>query len=317
MIYVMCTDNNVPCGGVRKLHRLVEVFNAQGRPATLLHQNAGFRCTWFAHQTPTAYAISTRIQPDDFLVVPEIFGSHVPAIAPGVPKVLFNQNCYYTFLNWPLGQDPDRSAYRHPDVRAAVVVSEDSAGYLRYAFPGLPVHRVRYGIDPALYAYQPDKQPLVAFMPRKQAEDARQVLHLLKLRKALDGFTPLPIDNCTEAEAAAKLRSARVFLSFGHPEGFGLPPAEAMACGCITIGYHGNGGREFFTPEFAYPVAAGDILGFARTAEQVLEHCRHDPEGVANLAARASAFIHQRYSPNNEIADVERVWGPLTERPVR
>ena len=28
-----------------------------------------------------------------------------------------------------------------------------------------------------------------------------------------------------------------LFLSFGYPEGFGLPVAEAMSCGCAVIGY--------------------------------------------------------------------------------
>ena len=37
-----------------------------------------------------------------------------------------------------------------------------------------------------------------------------------------------------------------IFLSFGHPEGFGLPITEAMASGYWVIGYHGGGGRELF-----------------------------------------------------------------------
>ena len=65
----------------------------------------------------------------------------------------------------------------------------------------------------------------------------------------------------SEAAVADILRESQVFLSFGHPEGFGLPPAEALACGCLVIGYHGGGGREYFGPAGAYPAgtpAAGD-----------------------------------------------------------
>jgi len=42
------------------------------------------------------------------------------------------------------------------------------------------------------------------------------------------------------------LRSSRVFLSFSQREGFGLPPLEALACGCAVVGYHGFGGRALF-----------------------------------------------------------------------
>ena len=37
-----------------------------------------------------------------------------------------------------------------------------------------------------------------------------------------------------------------IFLSFGHPEGFGLPVAEALASQCAVVGYDGIGGRELF-----------------------------------------------------------------------
>ena len=49
-------------------------------------------------------------------------------------------------------------------------------------------------------------------------------------------------------EVALALQEALLFLSCGHPEGFGLPLAEAIACGCLVVGYHGLAGRDFATP---------------------------------------------------------------------
>ena len=47
-----------------------------------------------------------------------------------------------------------------------------------------------------------------------------------------------------------------------------MPAAEAMACGSYVIGNHGQGGREFFLPEFSTAIEAGDTLAFARAVEE-------------------------------------------------
>ena len=48
------------------------------------------------------------------------------------------------------------------------------------------------------------------------------------------------------------MRLATIFLTFSNQEGFGLPPVEAMACGCLVVGYHGHGGKEFLKPEWSF-----------------------------------------------------------------
>jgi glycosyltransferase involved in cell wall biosynthesis len=73
-----------------------------------------------------------------------------------------------------------------------------------------------------------------------------QVLNILHARGVLDGWEVISIDGLPEHEVAERLRSCAVFLSFGHPEGCPLPPLEAMASGCVVVGYHGRGGREYF-----------------------------------------------------------------------
>ena len=50
----------------------------------------------------------------------------------------------------------------------------------------------------------------------------------------------------SEAEVARDPSGVTVFLSLNKAEGFGLPPAEAIACGCRVVGFHGMAAREFF-----------------------------------------------------------------------
>jgi glycosyltransferase involved in cell wall biosynthesis len=309
-IHFVCPDTDVPSGGIRVIYRHVDHLVAAGVDAAVVHETSGFRPTWFdASRTPVRYADQLDVAPGhDLLVIPEIYGPDLHRIGPGVAKVVFNQNAYNTFF----GYSPDvaelRTPYTHPEVAGAVVVSDDNAEYLRHGFPRLTVHRVVNAVDPGLF--RPGlKRRRIAFMPRKNADQALQVLNLLKFRGVLDGVEVVALDGMSEAEVAAALRETLVFLSFGHPEGFGLPAAEAMACGCAVAGYHGYGGREFVTAEHAFPVDTGDIVGFARTVEDLLAR---DPAELQATGARAAAFVAERYSPRRERASVLAAWGALS-----
>ena len=91
------------------------------------------------------------LTPSDYLVVSEVYGPVIHDIQPGVPKVIFNQGCYLTFHGYSLEKKDDDPPYLHPDVKAVLVVSEDSRAYLSHVFPGLWIHRLRYGIEPSLF----------------------------------------------------------------------------------------------------------------------------------------------------------------------
>lgn len=306
-VHILAPDVAEPAGGVRMLYRHVDVLNAAGIPAAIVHYKPGFRVDWFEHRTIVRH-LPVDLKSDDVVVFPEVEGPAIGQAVPGIRKVIFNQNAYYTFAHYPLEVSSVTAPYLHPEVVATIVVSEDSRRYLRHAFPSARIHRVRLGIDPELYHAGAAKQKQIAFMPRKHPEDAQQVINLLRFREVLSGWRVAPIQNASQTQAAAILRESMIFLSFGHPEGFGLPAAEAMACGCITIGYHGNGGREFWDPQFSFPIAAGDVVGFAQAAEGVLRALERTPQALAAKTARAARFIRETYSPQNEQQDIISTW---------
>ncbi len=148
-------------------------------------------------------------------------------------------------------------------------------------------------------------------MPRKRADDAASVVTLLRLRGVLDTWELLPIDNYSEVEAAEILRTAKLFLSFSWREGFGLPPVEALACGCLVIGYHGLAGREYFHPPFALAVEDGDIAGFARSVEKAILSLSDDQDSAAMSAA--SRFALESFSMEVERRDLLEIFAPLLE----
>jgi len=92
-------------------------------------------------------------------------------------------------------------------------------------------------------------------------------------------------------EAAAVLRESQVFLSFGYPEGFGLPPAEAMACGRPVLAW-ASGGPVEVVGDAGVLAAPLDPRGFATQLERLLA----DPGRRAALGVAARRRAVERYS---------------------
>ena len=55
---------------------------------------------------------------------------------------------------------------------------------------------------------------------------------------------------------------SKIFLSFSHLEGFGLPPIEAAIAGNKVIGYTGRGGSEYWKKPIFTEIPHGNISKF-------------------------------------------------------
>jgi glycosyltransferase involved in cell wall biosynthesis len=222
--------------------------------------------------------------------------------------VVFNQGAYQTFLHVTPEIQQLVAPYCHPDFVATIAVSEDSRRYLQFVFPKHPVFRIYNAVDPALFRYEPNKKRQIAFMMNRKKADVTQVVRILRFRKSLDGFETAAITDKTEAETARILRESQIFLSFCSSEGSPMPPLEALACGCITIGYHGRGGMEYLNDQYAFPVEAEDVIGFVETVERIIAELRDNPQPLLEKARRASVFVHETYSPQREERGIVETW---------
>ncbi|MGY3604063.1 MULTISPECIES: glycosyltransferase [unclassified Bradyrhizobium] len=246
--------------------------------------------------------------------MPEVFGQSICDLPRNTRQVIFNQNAYLTLKSLEGGPANAAPYINNPDLVTVLVVSQDNAEVLRRTFPGTPIRRLRLGIDSRLYhPPQISKRRRLVYMPRKRREDAAAVLAQLKLRGALNGWDVVAIDGRDEAETAELLRTARLFLSFSFREGFGLPPLEALASGCIVVGYHGFGGREYFQPPFAIAVEDGDIDAFVRTVEATIHSIDADSRRADSLGAAASRFVSERYAVEAEKQDLINIFRPLLQ----
>ena len=298
---------------MRKLYRHVDVLNANGFGAVLAHREDGFVCRWFEHRTKVGHP--PEVWPPrrgDILLVPESLAWEIQVRAPGVPKVIFNQNPYETFLG---RTDPRMPVpYVQPDVLATLVVSEDSEKFFRYAFPQHKTYRIHNGIDPTLYFPGPFKRRQIAYMPRKGAYDGKQVISLLECRGVLRDFHVTAIENRSEAETAAILRESVLFMSFSTQEGCALPPLEAVACGCIVVGYDGLGCREYFRPPWMIPVPQEDVVALAQAVESILTQLRKDPTPLGAMVRQGGDLVKEWYSPAREEADIVAAWKDILSK---
>lgn len=94
----------------------------------------------------------------------------------------------------------------------------------------------------------------------------------------------------TDRELADLYRRAGVFLFASKHEGFGLPAAEAMACGCPVVATRANGNAEFCRDgETALMTDPGDVDGLVERVGQLLE----DPHLARRLADNGRTQVQE------------------------
>ncbi|MBB2940420.1 hypothetical protein FB565_000124 [Actinoplanes lutulentus] len=312
-VYYLAPDNDSPSGGVRVIYRHVDLLNSLGIPAKVVHAADGFRCSWFPNTTPVVAAGRVSLGARDVLVVPEWYGPGLGGLPEGPRIVIFNQRAYDTYDLIPYEETGPGAPYAGiPGLAALLAVSDDNVDLLRYAFPGVPVHLTRNVIDPSVFHLGgPERPRRISFVGHRRSAEREQLLHILRSRGVLDGWDVVAIAGKTELETAEIMRNTAIFLSFSEREGFGLPPAEAMACGAYVVGYPGLAGREFFVPGLCSPVADQDLLAFARAVEQACIRYDKEPQTLIELGAAASARVLARYDTENLRTDLRTFYSTL------
>ena len=157
------------------------------------------------------------------------------------------------------------------------------------------------------------KRRQIAYMPRKRADQVDIVVNCLRNMPELDGWNFVEIDKVSPERLDEIFRESLMFLSFSHQEGFGLPPAEAMAAGCIVVGYTGVGGEEYFKHEFGFPIPDGDMVKFISTVTSISKEYSRDPQRLDDMRMHASEYVHSLYSLESMHAALLPAWNEIDE----
>ena len=242
-IISVCPPPTNTTGGTKMTYRHVEALTAHGFDAYVQPYKDNSGPAWFDQTAPSLPSGPYHPRSDDIIVLPEdvrlLFErfQKVP-----IRKVLLCQNQYYAALG--IG------AYRtlaDAGINAAIATSGTILRFLRQRFPETTAGLIPYPIDDTLF--QPRQKRLqVCYMPRKRPIEAAYIIDRLRaLHPDLTNIPFVEISGLHEHRVAQIMGELAIFLSFAHLEGLGLTPLEAMASGCIVVGFTGVGGREYAT----------------------------------------------------------------------
>lgn len=183
-----------------------------------------------------------KLNRDDLYIVPE---GWVNALSPGLQAksrcIVYCQNWAYLFHGLP-----KEIRWKDLDVQFWAV-SYPVAIYLENVL-GKSAPIVRPVLDRDIFqapVAKPRDIVRVGCMPRKNKAQIEQVKRIFKERNPGQQVEWWAIQDADQAGVARSLQNCHIFLCTGFPEGFSLPPLEAMACACLPVGFTGYGGWDY------------------------------------------------------------------------
>ncbi len=340
-MFFVLPDAPHPQGGINVSISFAEILKRNGVDTFLLFDSADYHYPFLGdHAVPTTYTpqpnaagLKQKIKnlrhgrvvrdprlkrrganelvtpkPDDIFVLPEYSYDRERFRFPVGRHVLLCQG-YKPLFNSAIRM-PGEMASQHPQMTAAVGTSEISMKAVA-AFSGCDPFYVPLFLERGRYQFCDAKKKKISYMPRRRTEELNGLVTLLQNNPAMRDYEFVAIDGVPAREVDRHLTESLIFLSGSQRDGFGMPPAEAMAMGCITIGYTGVGGDEFFTRETGFPIPEDDTVAFYETVVSVAQAYAKDPSTLDQLRAQASEAILGRYTVSATETALMNLWRTL------
>lgn len=322
----LCPDRTSASGGIAVIYDMVALLTRTGRAAAVVHNGpmAGYPDhpeavptfftdrirkaewrwmgprqkvdrigQWAGERMRPARLRPVDPRPGDVIVAPEFMLAETLEAFAGWPIVVLVQNPFEMMVAH------DRAVTRGFDPAAAVMAWCHIADVCQRHLEMLGARNVLYfpvSMKPHEFPFRAEKADLITYMPRKRPREARIIDRALRVHGALGGYRLEAMDGLPRAKIAEKLGESRIFISLLKEEALGFPAAEAMAAGCIVVGFDGLGCAEYFDDTTGVPVTEGDVAGLVAAVEAVIAEHGRDPVRLDDLRRRASETVNARYS---------------------
>lgn len=242
-IFYLCPDFSKPSGGIKRLYRHVEILRENSYDAYIMHINEGFKLHWFESPAPIVYTRDlAQLHSEDVLVLPEGLSTVMKQVKPlQFRKVVIALNFAHIFTYMPAGEN-----WRDYGINWVMANNNAIKDFIQWSMGIENVHIIGSSIDHNIFYYNPKvKRQQVAYIKRKDTLSpiAEKVLKSKNVSFHKLDFTA--IEHLKIEDYARVLRESGIYLTTSTAEGFPCSIIEAMACGCVCIGFDGVGGREF------------------------------------------------------------------------
>lgn len=230
-------------GGIKTVFRHVELLRAMGIEASVCAPDG--MPVWFSSKATLTAPVAPLSDKGNLVVFPEILGgplAQAARIATPAAKALLCQNQYYAF-----NELIPRFTYAELGFVKLMTVSDVAKSFLERVFAPATFEVLPVWVDERMF-FPRQKELRIAVMPRKLPRQYELIRNIFQLKFPRLRHVPWDvIVDKSEAEVAESLGHAAILLALNSMESVGLVPLEAMASGCVVVGFHGYGGLEYAT----------------------------------------------------------------------
>lgn len=256
-------------GGIKIAFRHVEILRELGFDAIIATKD-GEKPTWF-ETSLEVHRIEEVRQDDDILVFPENHSKLLEQFtAWNNPKVVLFQG-----LLLGLRGLAGRKCYSDFGVTHLLCAGHQAAEYCRIRFPKLSTTIVPIIVDMNVFRPNSQKRLQIAYIPRKRPAEAAFIIDLFRAIESTDSRVGwVEISRANEKDIAQVLATSALFLSLPRLETCGMTTLEAMASGCLCVGFTGGGGRDFTSARNGLWVEEDDCIRCAHELVRAVEIVR-------------------------------------------
>lgn len=311
-IFYLCPDISFPSGGVKTLYDHVQILQDNGYDAYILHSAKGFKLSWFDHSVPVIYLtdkpmFGTR----DTIVLTEVFPNMMKQLKP-FNKVVIALNPLYIFHSMPLGEN--WKSYGVEWVMTSSTVIKD---LIEWSMGIENIYVIGTSIDHDMFNFNYGKKRLqIAYISRKDTLSPVAEKMIISNDRLFKHIDFVRIENLHFKDYAEVLKESEIYLTTQPFEGLNISVLEAMACGCICIGFHGIGGRDYIVGSGAKQnfvlVESMDFIELSRSLTALITMAKEYSPLIETIRKNGFATA-SLYTKSHEKETVLQFWSKYCE----